>query len=103
MATASKDPIIATGATGPTSSRSATETGNVGSPISNEAYNVISALQSKLEGLEAYRKYAKDSSSALWRELSNDESQCVAKLVDELERLVHDGKFRVGTPGRGNG
>ena len=25
----------------------------VGSPISNEAYNVLTALQSKLEGLEA--------------------------------------------------
>ena len=37
----------------------------IGSPITNEAYNVITALQAKLEGLEAYRKYAKDGSEDL--------------------------------------
>lgn len=37
----------------------------VGSPISAAAYNVLSALHSKLEGLEAYRTYAQDGNDQL--------------------------------------
>lgn len=72
----------------------------VGSPISNEAYNVITALQAKLEGLEAYRKYAKDTNAALWQELTRAELGAVQKLCDELERIVKDGKLRMKEPGR---
>jgi len=67
----------------------------MGSPISNEAYNVITALQSKLEALEAYRTYSKDSQSDLWRHLTDQELQSVDRLAGELERLVRDGQFRV--------
>lgn len=77
-----------------------TETEGVGSPISNEAYNVISALHSKLEGLEAYRKYAKDENADLWRQLTEAEVQTVGKLVDQLERIVKDGKLRMEEPGK---
>ena len=77
----------------------AVETGGVGSPISNEAYNVIAALRAKLEGLEAYRKYSMDCSVELWREITQNEMKTVSKLVDELERLVKDGKFRMCVPG----
>ena len=69
-------------------------TGNIGSPISNEAYNVITALQAKLEGLEAYRKYAKDGNTEIWSKLSQAEAQGVGVLVDELERIVKEGKLR---------
>lgn len=79
------------------------QTGNVGSPITNEAYNVISALASKLEGLEAYRKYSKDGSGQIWQQLTQIEVQGVQKLVDELETLVKDGKLRMQTPGKANG
>lgn len=79
------------------------QTGNVGSPISNEAYNVISALASKLEGLEAYRKYSKDASGQIWQQLTQIEVQGVQKLVDELEQLVKNGKLRMQTPGKANG
>jgi hypothetical protein len=72
----------------------------LGSPISNEAYNVITALQSKLEGLEAYRTYAQDGHSDIWRQLSDQESRSVMMLVDELERLVRDGRFRSGSASR---
>jgi len=72
----------------------------VGSPISNEAYNVLSALHSKLEGLEAYRKYSQDGSEQLWQRLSQQDQQAVESLVQELERLVREGKFRTGQPGR---
>lgn len=76
---------------------------NVGSPITNEAYNVISALAAKLEGLEAYRKYSKDASGQIWQQLTQIEVQGVQKLVDELEQLVKDGKLRLKTPGKANG
>ena len=71
----------------------------VGSPISNEAYNVLSALHSKLEGLEAYRKYQQDGGQ-IWQQLSQQDNQAVQTLIQELERLVRDGKFRMGTPGQ---
>jgi hypothetical protein len=74
--------------------------GDVGSPISNEAYNVITALQSKLEGLEAYRKYSKDGGQQIWKELSDRDNDTVRLLVDELERIVREGRFRAGTPGK---
>lgn len=74
----------------------------VGSPITNEAYNVITALQAKLEGLEAYRKYAQDGQSALWQQLTQQEVAAVGRLVDELEQLVQQGKFRLKEPGRAN-
>ena len=79
------------------------QTGSVGSPITNEAYNVISALASKLEGLEAYRKYCKDGGSQTWQQLTQLEVQGVQKLVDELEQIVKDGKLRLKTPGKANG
>lgn len=72
----------------------------VGSPISNEAYNVIAALHEKLEGLEAYRKYASDDAPELWRELTSLEVQGVSKLVDQLEHIVNDGKLRMQEPGK---
>lgn len=75
----------------------------VGSPITNEAYNVITALQAKLEGLEAYRKYSKDPGGELWQQLTQAELQGVEALVNELEKLVRDGKFRMREPGRANG
>jgi hypothetical protein len=73
----------------------------IGSPISNEAYNVLSALHSKLEGLEAYRKYAQDGDQQIWQQLSQQDTQAVQTLVGELERLVREGRFRMGQPGQG--
>jgi hypothetical protein len=72
----------------------------VGSPISNAAYNVIAALQAKLEGLEAIRKYSQDGNERFWQQLSQQENQAVETLIGELERLVRDGKFRLKTPGQ---
>jgi len=72
----------------------------VGSPISNEAYNVLTALQTKLEGMEVYRKYAQNQGGQLWQQLSDLDEQAVKMLVDELERLVRDGKFRLRPPGQ---
>lgn len=76
--------------------------GGVGSPISNQAYNIVSALASKLEGLEAYRKYAKDGDAEVWQRLTQAEMATVSTLVDELERLVQSGQFRMRSPGQAN-
>jgi hypothetical protein len=77
-------------------------TEGVGSPITNEAYNVLTALQAKLEGLEAYRKYSKDQGGQLWQKIAQSELESVRVLVDELERLVKDGKLKMREPGRAN-
>ena len=75
-------------------------TQGIGSPISNEAYNVIAALKSKLEGLEAYRKYSQsDGGSQLWQQLTQSDTQDVQLLVQELERLVQSGELRMPSPG----
>ena len=74
----------------------------VGSPITNEAYDVLTALQAKLEGLEAYRKYAKDGNEELWKTLTKSDVECVRTLCDRLEQLVRDGKLQLKEPGRAN-
>lgn len=76
-------------------------TQGVGSPITNEAYDVLTALRSKLEGLKAYRKFAKDGNEGLWKEMTEADVKCVERLVTELEGLVKDGKFRLRQPGVG--
>jgi len=80
---------------------SARSTGQgVGSPISNEAFNVISALHKKLEGLEAYRKYSRDGSERIWNDLSQRDNEAVRLLCEELEKIVRDGRLRIGQPGQ---
>lgn len=72
----------------------------MGSPISNEAYNVISALHSKLEELDAYRTYQHDG-GGFWEELSFQDNRAVELLVGELERLVGEGRLRSGEEAAG--
>jgi hypothetical protein len=67
---------------------------SIGSPISNDAYNIIAALHAKLEGLEAYRKFSRDGDTGVWQKLTEQDRRSVEILCDELERLVKDGKFR---------
>ncbi len=82
-------------------SQSGTQGQGVGSPIGNDAYNVITALQAKLEGLEAYRKYQQSGGgSHLWQQLNGLDTQAVQLLTQELERLVQQGQLRPGTPGQ---
>ena len=68
--------------------------GDVGSPMTNDAYNLIAALHEKLQGLEAMRKFSKDANVELWKELTRLDHQAVMRLCDELEKMVRDGKFR---------
>jgi hypothetical protein len=58
------------------------------SPVDNATYNIMQALVSKLEAIEAYRKYAQDEGGALFNELLEDERTHVDRLLGELrERL----------------
>ncbi len=72
----------------------------VGSPISNEAYNVLAALHAKLEGLEAMRKFSAQGNQPIWQQLSERDNEAVQVLVQELERLVREGRLRPGQPGQ---
>ncbi|HEU5431695.1 MAG TPA: hypothetical protein VFU81_08535 [Thermomicrobiales bacterium] len=68
--------------------------GQSGTGVSNEVYDVITALSSKLEGLAAYQKYEKDGSPDLWRELRQQDEQSVRKLMRQLEQFAQQGKLR---------
>ena len=70
--------------------------GGIGSPISNEAYNVIACLHEKLQGLEAMRKFSKDAGEEIWKQLGQLDLQAVDMLLGELERLCNGGKLRAG-------
>jgi hypothetical protein len=73
----------------------------VGSPISNEVYNIISVLHEKLKGLEGYRKFSQaGGNSQIWQYLNQVDTQCVQVLTQELERLVQGGQLRLRQPGQ---
>lgn len=70
----------------------------LGSPIDNEAYNVLTALQTKLEGLEAMRQYGQESDTSLWQQVSALDQQAVTLLAGQLERLVKEGRLHARQP-----
>ena len=70
--------------------------GGLGSPVSNDAYNVIACLHEKLQGLEAMRKFSKDAGEQIWKQVGELDLQAVDMLLGELERLCNGGKLRAG-------
>ncbi len=73
----------------------------IGSPVSNEVYDVICVLHNKLEALEAYRRYAQDGGNPqLWQYLSQADTQATQYLMQELERIVQTGQHRLRQPGQ---
>ncbi len=75
--------------------------GGVGSPVSNDAYNVIAALHEKLQGLEAMRKFSKDADIDIWKRLTELDVQAVDVLIEQLEKMCTSGKLRSAmTPGQ---
>ena len=82
-------------------SQTSTTTQGIGSPISNPAYNVISALQAKLEGLEAYRKFSQsDGNQQLWQQLTQLDTQACQLLTMQLEQMAQSGQLRMNQPGQ---
>lgn len=69
--------------------------------MSNLSYDVITALQSTLEGLAALDVYIEDCEEAgdtttrqIFEKLRTDENRHADLLRQEVERLVREGKFR---------
>ena len=63
--------------------------------VSNEVYNVLTTLSSKLEGLAAYQKYERDSGNAqLWQQLRQQDEQAAKQLLQQLERFAQEGKLK---------
>jgi hypothetical protein len=69
-------------------------------PLSNLNYDLVTALQSKLEAVAAYEVYLKDCEQSgdkecqeLVAELKRDDERHIERLRGELERIVRAGKF----------
>jgi hypothetical protein len=59
------------------------------SPVDDRTYNVMQALVSKLEAIEAYEMYSADEGGELFRELLIEERQHAQKLLDELRSCLN--------------
>jgi hypothetical protein len=58
------------------------------SPVDDATYNLMQALVSKLEAIEAYGRYAKDDGGQLFTELLEEERAHADRLLEQLrERL----------------
>lgn len=62
----------------------ATQQATTATPVDNRTYNVMQALVSKLEAIEAYRKYSHDQGGELFDDLIADEVRHAERLVEEL-------------------
>jgi hypothetical protein len=62
------------------------------SPVDDETYNILQTLTSKLEALDIYARYEKDSKgevAALFREMAEQDQRAAERLVEVLrERLA---------------
>lgn len=70
-------------------------------PLNDLSYNVLTALQSKLEAVSAYEVYIEDAEEAgdietqrIFEEILADDERHVERLSERLEQLVREGKFR---------
>jgi len=70
--------------------------------ISDTTFDVITALQSKLEAVAVYEQYIEDFEDAgdahgkqIFEEIRRVDEQHAEQLAGELERLIRDGKFRM--------
>jgi hypothetical protein len=59
--------------------------------MDNNSYNLIMALASNLEALEAYHKYANDGNQQLWQELASHTEQIIGRLQQELPKVMQQG------------
>ena len=65
------------------------------SPVDDHTYNVLQALTSTLESIEAYEAYRDEDGGDLFDRLLSDQRSHAALLLDELRtRLVDGGAAR---------
>ena len=68
---------------------------NTTSPVDNATYNLLQALVSKLEAIEAYGKYERDGDGEIFRDMAADERRQAERLLDALrDRLGGRGSNR---------
>ncbi len=68
-------------------------------PISNHDYNLVQALASELEGLEAMQKYSRDAQggdSKLWQDALQLKRQLAELFTHELAEHAKEGHFGSG-------
>ena len=63
--------------------------------VDNEVYDLLKSVSSKLEGLAAYNKYAKDGQEnrQVWQQLRQQDEQAVRQLLEQLNRFAQQGKL----------
>ncbi len=68
--------------------------------MENLSYDLLTTLQSKLEGVSIYDRYIQDSQQAgdqecqnLFQQLKQQDAQQAEQLRAAIERLVQQGKF----------
>jgi hypothetical protein len=57
-------------------------------PVDNGTYNLMQALVSKLEAIEAYGRYAKDDGGQIFRELVEEERDHADRLLEQLKERI---------------
>ena len=63
-------------------------TGVVDSPVDDATYNLLQALTSKLEAIEAYQMYAEQDEDGVFEELISDERRHAERLYEALRRRL---------------
>ena len=63
-------------------------TGVVDSPVDDATYNLLQALTSKLEAIEAYQMYAEQDEEGVFEELIADERRHAERLYEALRRRL---------------
>ena len=66
--------------------------GDIRSPIDDQLYDLLQALTSKCEAIEAYAKYeedADDEAKQLFQEMARDDSAHAERLVEALRNRLN--------------
>ena len=61
------------------------------SPVDNGTYNLLQALVSKLEAIEAYGRYQQDDGGQIFGQLISQERQQAEQLVTALRQRLGSG------------
>lgn len=63
-------------------------TGAGDSPVDDATYNLISALHSKLEGIEVLERYAQDDDNGIFQGIAADDRRHVEQLLQALRQRL---------------
>ena len=66
------------------------------SPVDDHTYNVLQALTSTLESIEAYESYQEDDDGDVFGRLLADQRAHATLLLDELRTRIGDGSAMDG-------